>query len=154
MGNESPEQRSGQSCSATHSRRPLLPLAARHRQGILIARDGRHGVYARCISRVCGTVAAKQVPQSSVHLQPTHQDSLTRRCHRKTLSLTCLVVSGPLQGRCGAGEERRKGLNNCTILVIIFVQLTYATAIMQNIQQHSSFACVLCRRGALCGLAL
>ena len=78
----------------------------RHRQGILIARDGRHGVYARCISRVCGTVAAKQVPQSSVHLQPTHQDSLTRRCHRKTLSLTCLVGSGPGGAERGKNGER------------------------------------------------
>ena len=40
----------------------------RHKQDILIARDVSHGVYARCISRACVTVAAKKVPFCAQYL--------------------------------------------------------------------------------------
>ena len=85
---------------------PLPPPITQQRdaQMPLDAAYGHNGVYVRCISRACGTVAAQNVPNCSVHLLPTRQDIHTRRCRRRTLSLTCLVLSGLLQGRaarCG-----------------------------------------------------
>ena len=91
---------------------PLPPPITQHRgsQMPLDPKYGRHGVYVRCISRARRTGAAKYVPNCSVHLQPTHQDSHTRRCRHETPSCTCLVVSGPLQGRerrCGGRPAKR-----------------------------------------------
>ena len=96
--------------AVAHTAFPSSSTQQRGAQMPLDARNGRSGVYVGCISRACCTVAPPNVPKCSVHLLPTHQDSHTRRFHRRTLSLICFVVYGPLQGRawrCGGRTAKR-----------------------------------------------